>query len=208
VLTEKHQNSAWSAEITMSIYAIVIKRFDVASNSGLTSGTPMLRRLPSYIAVVLVPALMLAMVPQVFAQKNHEHHERKHLEREQIVELEKEWRQATLADDVPTMDKLLSEDYLGITGEVLTKAQQLDHMRTHELMITKLETSELKIKLVGNVAIVTSLAQVDGSSDGEPLRGAFRYTRVYQRLANGTWKVTNFEVTPTTRQHALPSSQN
>jgi ketosteroid isomerase-like protein len=194
----------------MSIHAIVIKRFDVASNSGLPSGTPMLRKLASRIAVVLVAALVLATAPHVFAQKNHQHHERKHLEREQIVELEKEWRQAALSDDVPTMDKLLSEDYLGITasGEVLTKAQQLDHMRTHEVMLTKLETSELKIKLVGNVAIVTSLAQVDGTSDGEPLRGAFRYTRVYQRLVNGTWKVTNFEVTPTTRLHALAASQN
>lgn len=200
----------------MSIHAIVTKRFDVASNSGLTSGTPMLhsilRQIPSRVAVVLFAALVAVPVTRAIAQKDHQPHQphqHKHLEREQIVELESEWRKAALADDVPTMDKLLSEDYLGITatGEVLTKAQQLDHMRNRELVLTKLDISELKIKLIGNIAIVTSLAQVEGSSDGEQLQGAYRYTRVYQRVANGSWKITNFEVTPTTSLHAVPSTQ-
>ncbi len=198
----------------MSFHEIVTKRFDVASNSGLTSGTPMLlstlRPFPSRVAVALFAALLAVPVTQAIAQKDHQPHPHKHLEREQIVELESEWRKAALAADVPTMDKLLSEDYLGITatGEVLTKAQQLDHMRNRELVLTRLDISELKIKLIGNIAIVTSLAQVEGSSDGEQLQGAYRYTRVYQRLANGSWKITNFEVTPTTRLHALPSAQN
>ena len=152
------------------------------------------------VAAFLFAALLVVPAAHVLAQ-THQHHQRKHLEREQIVELENEWQKAALADDVATMDKLLSEDYLGITatGEVLTKAQQLDHMRNRELVLTKLDISELKIKLIGNIAIVTSLAQVEGSSDGEQLQGAYRYTRVYQRLANGSWKITNFEVTPTTR---------
>jgi ketosteroid isomerase-like protein len=197
----------------MSIHAIGIKHFDVASNSGLTSGTPMLRSRSRHIpspVVVLFAALLVVPLAQVFAQRNHQRHERKHMEREQIVELEQEWQKAALADDVATMDRLLSEDYLGITasGEVLTKAQQLDHMRNREVVLNKLQTSELKIKLVGNIAIVTSLAKVEGTSDGEPLLGSYRYTRVYQRLASGTWKITNFEVTPTTSLHSVPSSQD
>lgn len=190
-----------------------IKHFDVASNSGLTSGTSMLRfrsrPIPSSV-VVLFAALLVVPLAPVFAQRNHQRHERKHMEREQIVELEQEWQKAALANDVVTMDKLLSEDYLGITasGEVLTKAQQLDHMRNREFVLNTLQTSELKIKLIGNIAIVTSLARVEGTSDGEPLLGAYRYTRVYQRLASGTWKITNFEVTPTTRLHSAPSTQN
>jgi ketosteroid isomerase-like protein len=199
---------------TMLIHAIVNKRFDVASNSGLTSGTPMLRRLPMRVAAVLFAALLVATVPHVFAQRpqrpqNPQRREHKRLERAQIVALEHQWQQAVLADDVPTMDKLLSEDYLGITasGEVLTKAQQLDRMSDRKFVLTRLQTSELKIKLVGNVAIVTSLAQVEGSSDGEPLNGAFRYTRVYQRLSGGIWKVTSFEITRTTRLRALASPQ-
>ena len=69
------------------------------------------------------------------------------------------------------MDKLLSDDYLGITatGEVLTKTQQLDRMRDRKFVLTKLDISETKIKLVGNIAIVTCLAQVEGPpTDDEP----------------------------------------
>jgi ketosteroid isomerase-like protein len=195
----------------MPIYAIVTQRFDAASISGLTSGTPMLRRPPTRFLVALSIALLAAapLHAYMLGQKGHQH-EHKRIEHTQIIALEQQWRQATLADDIPTMDKLLSEDYLGITasGEVLTKSQQLDRMRERKLIITTLKTSEVKIKLVGNIAIVTSLAQVEGSDNDEPLHGAYRYTRVYQRMAGGIWKVTSFEVTPTTRLHAADSPQN
>jgi ketosteroid isomerase-like protein len=192
----------------MSIHAIVTKRFDVAPNSDLTSGTPMLRQLPTRMLVILTATLLVATLPHAFAQDGVRR-EHKRTERAQIVALERVWQKAVLSDDIPTMDKLLSDDYLGITGsgEVLTKTQQLDRMRDGRFTITKLETSELKIKLVGNIAIVTSLAQVEGVTGDEPLHGAYRYTRVYQRMPGGIWKVTNFEVTPATRLPPTAASQ-
>ena len=67
--------------------------------------------------------------------------------------------------------------------------------------------NETKIKLIGNIAIVTCLAQVEGTSDDEPLHGAYRYTRIYQRLAGGVWRVTNFEITPANRQRPAGAAQ-
>ena len=186
------------------------KLFDADSNSDLPSVTPMLCRPPSRIVLVLVIALVATPGSHAFPQRNHQPHERKHLERAQIVALEASWRQAAISEDVAAMDKLLSDDYIGISsnGEVLTKTQQLDHMRDHQLVLSKLDTSEFKIKLIGNVAIVTSLAMVQGSSDGEQLQGAYRYTHIYQRLPTGIWKITNFEVTPSTHMHAIHTAQN
>ena len=186
--------------------------FDAPPISGLPSGTPMSRSLPTRLAAILLALLpgplSAAPVPMpagpaptssahIHSQQQRMPHEHKHLEREQIVALEDQWRQAQLANDVPAMDKLLSDDYLGINsnGDVVTKNQQLDHMRNRQLVIDKLDTSDLKIKLIGPIAIVTSLAQVEGRLDGSPLTGAFRYTRVYQRLPGGGWKITNFEIT-------------
>jgi ketosteroid isomerase-like protein len=192
----------------MVLHAIVTKRFDVASIPGLPSGTPMFRRSLPHAAAVLLAILLVA--PLLCAQKSPIHHARKHLEHEQIEALEHDWQQAMLADDVPTMDALLSDDYLGIspTGEIFTKAQQLDHMRDRKFVITGLETSDRKIKLVGNVAIVTSQAQVEGTIDGQTLHGLYRYTRVYQRLPGGIWKITNFEGTAIThRQLTSPPEQ-
>jgi len=192
----------------MSIHAIVTKRFDVASISGLTSGTPMLRRMPMRVLVVVTASLLVAALPFASAQ-DRRHREHKHVERAQIIALEHEWQKAALDDDIPAMDKLLSDDYLGINagGEVLTKTQQLDHMRDGKFKLTRLDVNDTRIKLVGNIAIVTCLAEVEGTSDDEPLHGADRYTRIYQRLAGGVWRVTNFEVTPANRRGRLPDSQ-
>ena len=63
------------------------------------------------------------------------------------------------------------------------------------MAMTRIDLSEVKVKLVGSVAIVTSLAQIEGTNDGNVVSGMYRYTRVYQRLPSGVWKITNFEAT-------------
>jgi len=124
-------------------------------------------------------------------------HEKKHDAKKQVEALEEQWRVAQLQGDVAAMDKLLSDDYIGIsmTGQVNTKAQQLDRVRSHKFILTRLDLGELQIKLVGSIAIVTSQAQVEGTNEGAPVQGTFRYTRVYQRLPSGVWKITSFEAT-------------
>jgi len=118
--------------------------------------------------------------------------------RDQIEALEQQWRQAALANDTEKMDHLLADDFLGITasGQVVTKLQQIDRMRAHQVTISRLDVSDTRIKLLSHhAAIVTSLAQVEGSNEGRPIHGSFRYTRVYRRLPNGTWRITSFEAT-------------
>lgn len=136
--------------------------------------------------------LLLGLLPA-----RAEHRERKRMERQEILTLEQRWRQAQLAGDIAVMDKLLSEEFVGVTatGQVVTKLQQLNRMRTHTLDLTRLELSDTKIKISGHLAVVTSLANLDGWSNGLPLRGAFRYTRVYQHQTGDGWKITNFEAT-------------
>ena len=162
-------------------------------------------RLPTYVAAIL--AAVFATAPST-ALAQHVPREHKHIERSQIESLEKQWQVAMLAADTTVLDKLLSDDYLGIepNGEVVTKAQQLEHMRSRQFVISKLQTSDVKIKLLGQIAIVTSLAHVAGVIDGDTLQGAFRYTRIYKRVASGNWKVTNFEVTPATGKHEPSAS--
>jgi ketosteroid isomerase-like protein len=119
------------------------------------------------------------------------------MEKEQIEELEGQWQKAMLGDDVVAMDRLLADDYLGVTagGDLVTKNQQLDRMRNRQVMVTKLDTTEVKFKLIGQIAIVTSLAQIEAVADGKTVTGQYRYTRVYQRLPSGAWKITSFEAT-------------
>lgn len=116
--------------------------------------------------------------------------------KEQIEDMEQQWRAATLASDAVSLGGLLSDDYVGIswTGQVNTKTAQLDRIRNKNLTVTQLQLSNIRIKLLGRVAIVTGQADVMAVSDSQPMQGVFRYTRVYQHLASG-WKITNFEAT-------------
>jgi ketosteroid isomerase-like protein len=117
--------------------------------------------------------------------------------KQQIGDLEQQWRTAMLNSDVGLMDKLLSDDFVGIswTGQMNNKSSQLDRLRNRTVMLSKMDISDQKIKLLGHVAIVTSRAEVVGTNDGAQINDSFRYTRVYQRLPSGVWKITNFEAT-------------
>jgi ketosteroid isomerase-like protein len=147
--------------------------------------------------------LMAAMLLSVAACKpitafavHHPHQKR--ATKETVEALEQQWRQAQLNGDVTAMDRLLSDDFVGITafGQVTTKAQQLARIRDRVVVLTQLDLSDIKVKLIGPiVAVVTSRAEVKGTNEGAPISGTFRYTRVYQRLASGAWKITSFEST-------------
>ena len=177
------------------------------------SGRPIRRMLVP--ATVLLTAVAMGWSAPAFGAgwNNQPLHEKKHDAKRQVEALEEQWRQAQLAGDVVTMDKLLSDDYIGIsmTGQVNTKMQQLERMRMHKVALTKLDLGDRQVKLIGSIAIVTSRAEVEGTNDGLPIKGTFRYPRVYQRLPSGVWKITSFEATrvpgPRSRDHdVLPKA--
>ena len=145
------------------------------------------------VAILAAAGLLSLCCVPVPAQR----HERKRVERAEIGQLEQQWRQAQMSGNIPEMDRLLAEDFLGITasGQVVTKAQQLDRMRMRQIDLQRLDISDSKIKISGNLAVVTSLVQIDGTMDGHPVDGSFRYTRVYQRGTANAWRITNFEAT-------------
>jgi ketosteroid isomerase-like protein len=160
------------------------------------SGRPIRRSLiPT--TVLLAAVAISACTPAFCASWNQRPREKKHDAKRQVEALEEQWRQAQLAGDVAAMDKLLSDDYIGITmtGQVNTKSQQLDRMRMHKTSLTKLDLGDRQVKLIGSIAIVTSRAEVEGTNEGTPVKGTYRYTRVYQRLPSGGWKITSFEAT-------------
>lgn len=121
----------------------------------------------------------------------------KHAYEKQVEALEEQWRQAQLSNDTVSIERLLDEDYIGITanGIINTRDQQLERMRNRTLRVSRMDVSDVKVKLIRSIAIVTSRVDLEGTNAGVSVTGVYRYTRVYRRLPNGTWKVTNFEAT-------------
>lgn len=154
-------------------------------------------RISLYSRIIFASACALLLIGGIHPASAAKTHRAPKQVRQQIDELEEQFRTSTLNGDDATMDRLLSEDYVGITwtGQVNTKATQLERIRKRVLVVTRMDVSDVKVKLLGPVAIVTGAATVEGTNDGSPMTGTFRYTRVYQRLPTGLWKITNSEAT-------------
>lgn len=116
-----------------------------------------------------------------------------------IEQLEAQWRTAQLTNDWSTMDKLLDQEYTGIstTGQIQTKDQAIAARKAHTLVLTRLTFSDVKVQVHagGNAAVVTSIADVVGTNGGEDISGRYRYMRVYEKKL-GQWHIVNFIATP------------
>ena len=106
------------------------------------------RRFPSGILpIALAVAASTVWLPA--AQADGPHPKRNDQYKHQVERLEQVWRTAELNDDVEAMDRLLSEDYVGITmtGQVVTKMQQLDRMKNRNLVLTRIELTDVKVNV-------------------------------------------------------------
>jgi ketosteroid isomerase-like protein len=146
----------------------------------------------SILAVSLALAVSAAAVGQPPGLPKPQKHERKH----EIDQLEEAWRTAVLKSNTAQMEGLLADDYMAITasGTLQTKQQALDSLRSGRTHFTQLDISDRKVRFYGATALVTSLAQIQGTTSEGDVSGSYRYTRVYVRNAQGAWKVVSFEV--------------
>jgi ketosteroid isomerase-like protein len=119
----------------------------------------------------------------------------KHEIRHEIDHLEEAWREALLKQDSAAMAVLLDNDYMAITayGTLQTKDQTLANLRAGRMHFTALDISDRKVRFYGKTALVTSQAEVKGTTADGDISGSYRYTRVYVRDAQGKWKVVSFE---------------
>jgi len=140
--------------------------------------------------MVLAP-LILALALPLHAMPRSERHEIRH----EIDHLEDHWRDAILSRNIAAMDALLAADYMAITanGTIESKEESLANLRSGAVRITSLEVTDRKVRFYGATALVTSRAEVTGTTPEGPLKGAYRYTRVYVRDANGIWRIVSFE---------------
>ena len=119
----------------------------------------------------------------------------KHEFRHEIDQLEETWRTAILKGDANMIGSLLADDYMAITpsGTLQTKDEALASLRSGDMHFTSLDVSDRKVRFYGDTAVVTSLADVQGTTPEGKVSGAYRYTRVYVRDAQGAWKIVSFE---------------
>ena len=154
-----------------------------------------LRRRREYALALLLFIAALALIPCAAFQHNGMPRTQRHESHHEIFQLEEAWRIAVLKADIPALDALLADDYMAITpnGTLQSKEQALANLRAGATHFTAIAISDRKVRFYGTTALVTSRADVSGTSGEGDFSGSYRYIRVYVRNAEGKWKVVSFE---------------
>jgi len=142
------------------------------------------------VPVLLIVAICLVLAHPAFSIP----HRDSHAIHKEIEALEQQWRQAIILNDVSQMDHLLADDYMGISanGTVETKTQVLALRKAGTVRIKSLDLNDLKVRVYGDTAVVTSKADLEGTNGQSDISGNYRYTRVYNKRY-GQWKIVSFE---------------
>jgi ketosteroid isomerase-like protein len=134
---------------------------------------------------LIAPVLVcLLVVPLAWCQGNVE---------QQIKTLSDQLSQAYVKGDTSFFEKYLADDYTGIyaIGQLYTKAESL---KPGAFKFESFDMHEMKIRVYGDTAVVTSLTSAKGTINGKPFSGDFRTTRVWVKQKGG-WKLVAFQST-------------
>jgi ketosteroid isomerase-like protein len=116
----------------------------------------------------------------------------------QIVDMEKQSKEASLKRDAGFSVRTLADDYVAITplGQVTTKQETISARRSGQLRYESMNITDMVVRLYGDTAVVTARADVKGHQLGEDFSGPYRYTRVWVRR-NGQWQAVSYQATVT-----------
>ena len=116
----------------------------------------------------------------------------------EIVDLERQAKDAAIHRDASFSERTLADDYVAISplGQVIGKAETVAARKTAQLRYDSIEITDMVVRLYGNTAVVTARADVRGRELGEEFSGPYRFTRVWVRR-NGHWLTVSYQATVT-----------
>jgi ketosteroid isomerase-like protein len=107
-----------------------------------------------------------------------------------VLNDERALQAAMLAGDVGELDRLLHPELLAVgpDGQMIDKAGDLASHRSGVFKITELDEEEVRVKVLGDVALTFVVLRIRGSIDEAAVSGRMRYTRTWIR-ESGVWRV-------------------
>ncbi len=148
----------------------------------------------------IIIVAVLAFVLPIFASaqtKNKAANKLSKIE-QQILQLEKEGREAALSNDVEANDRLLADNWMNTNanGTTTTKARLMELLKSSPFKIMSIEDDDVMVRVFGDSAVVTGRATSKRiGQDNAVITGQVRFTRVYAKQ-KGQWKVVAAQSTP------------
>ncbi len=101
---------------------------------------------------------------------------------EEIVRVEEQLQHAMMKNDVPALERLLHDElvFIGLEGNVHGKQEDLSSHAARALQLAELAIVEPPApQFYGEMAIVVVKAHMQGTFQGTPFDGFYRYLRVW-----------------------------
>jgi hypothetical protein len=108
----------------------------------------------------------------------------------ELSRLESVWNDAYTHGKVEPLDQLLADDLIVTMTDMATlnKAQSIGLLRSGHLKFPRYETSDIRVRVYNDAAVVTGRLQRTRTVDGNNVDDDWRFTKVYVRRA-GKWQV-------------------
>jgi ketosteroid isomerase-like protein len=107
--------------------------------------------------------------------------------------LEKVWNEAHERGDADALQALWADDLEVDVPKmpVMTKTEALSFARSGRMKFSRYATSDIRVRLYGDAAVVNGRLQRTRTLNGKELSDDWRFTKVYVRQAQ-QWRVVSF----------------
>jgi ketosteroid isomerase-like protein len=158
----------------------------------------------AHFAAFLGTALLLGWLVDPVARADASTDGSRHEQDEQtLIEIEHQWAAAYVSGDADKLDSIFSADYIqtNTRGVVTGKAEEVGDLRASGFHYEKFDTTEMKVQLYGDAAVVTGKIHLKGvdKKSGKAIEGNMRMTDTFIRQG-GKWQVVASQTT------AMPTS--
>jgi ketosteroid isomerase-like protein len=106
-----------------------------------------------------------------------------------IARLDTEYQAAVKKNDAATMDRLLADDFVLVTGsgKTYTKTDLLQEARSGRFVYERQEDTAQKVRIWSDCAVITAKLWAKGTENGKPFDYTVWFTDTYVRTATG-WR--------------------
>jgi hypothetical protein len=141
----------------------------------------------SCAVLTVIISVALAVTTSSSAQTSHD------ADVHELERLETVWNEAHEHGDADVLEKLWADDMEVAVPKmpVLTKADALKFARSGRMRFLTYRTSDIRVRVYDNAAVVTGRLQRTRSMNGQEISDDWRFTKTYVR-ESGQWRVVAF----------------
>ena len=113
-----------------------------------------------------------------------------------LINLEKEWAKAGLAQDATALEKMLTPDYVYTTqdSEMATRSEMIAGMKSGATKYDTFTVEDMKVHVYGDAAVVTGKGSLKGKENGKAIDEVLRFTDTWVKR-DGRWVCAATQVT-------------